>query len=59
VLNVAAAFLAGPHVNVPPTADNCKKDGWGQFTDSNGRSFKNQGDCVSFIETGGTNPAGG
>jgi hypothetical protein len=37
------------------TADMCKKDGWKTFAPL----FKNQGDCVSFVVTGGSNePAG-
>jgi hypothetical protein len=42
-------------VNTNPTsADQCKKDGWKSYG-----SFKNQGDCVSFVATGGKNlPAG-
>lgn len=41
----------------PPTnADQCKNDGWRSF---NNPTFKNQGDCVSFVATKATNPAGG
>ena len=44
---------------VPVTADDCKKGGWKIFH-IDGATFKNQGDCVSFIATGGKNgPAGG
>lgn len=32
---------------VPLTKDECKKGGWMNFTDP---SFKNQGQCVSFVE---------
>ena len=40
---------------LPTNKDECKKDGWKAF---NGRyTFKNQGDCVSFVATGGKNPA--
>lgn len=39
-----------------PSFETCKKDGWKQFTNP---SFKNQGDCVSFVATKGKNlPAG-
>lgn len=38
---------------LPTTADQCKKDGWAAFG-----VFKNQGDCVSYVATGGSNPAG-
>ena len=39
--------------------DSCKNGGWANLTDSNGKSFKNQGDCVSFVATGGKNLAAG
>jgi hypothetical protein len=45
--------------NVPTTTDQCKKGGWQGLNDSNGTPFKNQGDCVSYVATGGTNPADG
>lgn len=35
---------------MPTTKDQCKKDGWQSFG-----IFKNQGDCVSFVATGGKN----
>jgi hypothetical protein len=36
----------------PPTSkDQCKNGGWRTFG-----VFKNQGDCVSFVATGGKNP---
>jgi hypothetical protein len=34
--------------------EQCKNGGWQTFG-----VFKNQGDCVSFVETGGRNPPGG
>jgi hypothetical protein len=34
----------------PATADSCKNGGWMSVTDSNGGSFKNQGDCVSWVQ---------
>ena len=33
--------------------DQCKDGGWQNFTSP---SFKNQGDCVSYFTTGGSNP---
>ena len=36
-----------PPPSGPSDKDQCKKDGWKTFTDP---SFKNQGDCVSFVE---------
>lgn len=37
-------------VNLPTNKDQCKKGGWQSFG-----VFKNQGDCVSFVATGGKN----
>jgi len=33
--------------------DACKKDGWKAQFDANGNGFKNQGDCVSYVASGG------
>ncbi len=33
---------------VATNKDQCKKDGWKTLQDSNGNSFKNQGQCVSY-----------
>jgi hypothetical protein len=43
----------------PIVTGDCKKGGWKALTDESGRSFKNQGDCVSYVATGGRNPADG
>jgi hypothetical protein len=40
----------------PLTKDMCKDGGWQNIQSS--PPFKNQGDCVSFVATGGTNPPG-
>jgi hypothetical protein len=37
----------------PTTRDQCKNGGWRTYG-----VFKNQGDCVSFVATGGKNPPG-
>jgi hypothetical protein len=42
-----ALTLTGP----PTSKDQCKDGGWMAF---NNPSFKNQGDCVSYVATGGT-----
>jgi hypothetical protein len=34
----------------PANADQCKNEGWMNVTDTNGGSFKNQGDCVSWVQ---------
>lgn len=39
--------------------DQCKGGGWATLTDTNGNHFKNQGDCVSYVATGGKNQAAG
>jgi hypothetical protein len=41
---------------VEAAKDQCKNGGWENFTSP---AFKNQGDCVSFFATGGTNPGNG
>jgi hypothetical protein len=41
----------------PTTKDQCKNGGWANFT--NPGTFKNQGDCVSFVATGGKNGPSG
>jgi hypothetical protein len=38
----------------PTSTEQCKKGGWEGFAEE----FKNQGDCVSFVATGGKNPPG-
>lgn len=42
----------------PTTKDDCKKGGWQSYTSAPG-PFKNQGDCVSYVATGGKNTASG
>ena len=39
---------------LPTSKDQCKNGGWRTFG-----VFKNQGDCVSFVATGGKNPPAG
>ena len=61
-LNIAATVEVAstpPPPPTPTTADQCKHGGWQGLTDSNGTLFKNQGDCVSFVATQGTNLAAG
>jgi len=38
--------------NTPSDADDCKKDGWKTLVRTDGSSFKNQGDCVSYTNNG-------
>jgi hypothetical protein len=39
---------------LPTSTKQCKQGGWQTFN-----VFKNQGDCVSFVATGGKKPPGG
>jgi hypothetical protein len=56
----SSLFLVGGDLVVhdapatPVSKDQCKNGGWRDF----GSVFKNQGDCVSFVATGGKNPPG-
>ena len=51
--------VADCHTPTPITADQCKHGGWRHLADKNGTPFKNQGDCVSYVATGGRNLADG
>jgi hypothetical protein len=54
---VAIKITATPTLVGPPTnKDQCKNGGWMSF---NNPSFATQGDCVSFVSTGGRNPGKG
>jgi hypothetical protein len=61
-LNIAAGVEVTinppPPPPTPTSANQCKHGGWQGLTDTNGTLFKNQGDCVSFVATNGTNLAG-
>ena len=49
-------YSLGATVVIAPTgAAQCKRDGWQSY----GGLFKNQGDCVSLVATGGKNPPTG
>lgn len=52
-------FGDGDTTNPPQSKGDCKKGGWQSLTDDEGTPFKNQGDCVSYVATGGTNKAKG
>jgi len=44
-------FIYGEPLVGPPTDKNqCKKDGWSEFDFP--KAFKNQGDCIQFVNTG-------
>ena len=50
-----AAVIPPPPPTLPTDASECKKDGWRNYGDT----FKNQGDCVSFVATNGRNEPDG
>jgi choice-of-anchor C domain-containing protein len=52
-----AETLPPPTTTVPGALGDCKDDGWMALTDSKGNAFKNQGDCVSYVASGGRNDA--
>ena len=45
-----------PSFGPPTSKDECKDGGWQKFDSP---TFKNQGDCVSYVATGGRNGAAG
>lgn len=45
--------------NTPNSASDCNDGGWENYSEENGTPFKNQGDCVSYVATGGRNEAAG
>ena len=49
-----AVTLTGTRACLPANKEECKNGGWRNFG-----VFKNQGDCVSFVATGGKNPPSG
>ena len=44
---------------LPESLEECKNGDWRRYVDDGGAPFKNQGDCVSFVATEGSNPADG
>ena len=36
----------------PANKDDCKKNGWKTLFRSDGTPFKNQGDCIQYVNTG-------
>ena len=50
VIPFGVAIAITPGIGPPTNKDQCKDGGWETFTIP--RKFKNQGDCVSFVNTG-------
>jgi hypothetical protein len=42
----------GEAAGVVTKKDECKKGGWADLTREDGTSFKNQGDCIQYVNTG-------
>jgi len=42
----------GAAASVATKKDECKKGGWADLTRADGTSFKNQGDCIQYVNTG-------
>ena len=48
-VNLQLLIVAPP---VPTTKDDCKNEGWRSLFRADGSSFKNQGDCIQYVNTG-------
>jgi uncharacterized repeat protein (TIGR01451 family) len=49
-VSVAQSFTIG--LRVPTNAEDCKNGGWRQLRRADGSEFKNQGDCIQYVNTG-------
>ena len=63
LLNLGMASFAAATTGVgdgdtPSTTQDCKNGGWELLSDGT-YYFKNQGDCVSYVSTDGSNTAAG
>jgi hypothetical protein len=38
--------------STPTSKDQCKEGSWGNYTRADGSHFKNQGDCIQYVNTG-------
>ncbi len=47
---VPAGIAIVPQIGPPTNKDQCKNGGWQRFNFP--RTFKNQGDCIQFVNTG-------
>jgi FG-GAP repeat len=52
--SVSVLLNTTPQLNRPTSKEQCKNSGWRNFP-----GFKNQGDCVRFVATGGKIPPAG
>ncbi len=49
---VSNVHLGEADVKTVTAKDECKKGGWMDLTRADGSSFKNQGDCIQYVNTG-------
>jgi hypothetical protein len=47
-----AISVQASSINTPPNANACKNNGWQTYTRADGSTFKNQGDCIQYVNTG-------
>lgn len=45
-----SSCAVAPHIGPPTNKDQCKNDGWKAFNTPH--TFKNQGDCIQYVNTG-------
>jgi hypothetical protein len=45
--------------NPPSSSEQCKDGGWQGYTDAEGFAFLNQGDCISYLASGGESDQAG
>ncbi|MGQ0763534.1 MAG: choice-of-anchor Q domain-containing protein [Acidobacteriota bacterium] len=50
--DVGAFEVQSACATVPTNKDQCKNNGWKTVTRPDGSPFKNQGDCIQFVNTG-------
>ena len=50
-LSATASITFTVRSPTPPNKDACK-DGWASYTRADGSKFKNQGDCIQYVNTG-------
>ena len=49
---VSNVHLGATDIKTATAKDECKKGGWQDLTRADGSSFKNQGDCIQYVNTG-------
>jgi len=52
IWTVDNVHLGAADVKTASKKDECKKGGWMDLTRADGSSFKNQGDCIQYVNTG-------